>query len=117
MEALLAIALIGTIFILPVGLRVWSDRRRARAERIGAEIRHAVNRRLHGESLLSVHVMAPGLLHPGRVVLDAPTGCQDLAVLAWPVVAPRVPDDYELVVKPGRPRDAAPAPRALRRAA
>jgi hypothetical protein len=116
MDALLAIMLIGTMFLLPLGLRAWVDRRRARAERIGAEIRAAVNRRLRGESLLSVQVTPAGLLRPGRVVLDAPSGYQDLAEAAWPAVAPRVPEDYELVVKTGRPRDATPAPE-LRRAA
>ncbi len=117
MEALFAIMLIGSLFVLPLVLRMWSDRRQARAERIGAEIRAAVNRRLGGESLLSVQVRPAGLLHSGRVVLDAPSGCPDLAETAWPVVAPRVPDDYDLVVKPGRPRGAASKARDLCRAA
>lgn len=116
MEALLAIILIGTMLLLPLGLGAWSDRRRARAERLGAEIRAAVNRRLRGESLLAIQVEPAGLWRPGRVVLDAPSGYADLAETAWPAVAPRVPEDYELVVKPGR-RGAAPTPRELRRAA
>ncbi len=106
MEAIVAITLIGTLFILPLGLRTWNDRRRARADGIGAEIRAAVNRRLHGESLLAVQVTPTGLWHPGRVVLDAPSGYEALTETAWPVVVGRVPEDYELVLKPGRPRRA-----------
>jgi hypothetical protein len=116
MEALLAITLIGTLFVLPLGLRAWSDRKQAHAERIGAEIRAAVHRRLRGESLLAIHVEPAGLWHPGRVVLDAPSGYEDLAEAAWPAVVPRVPEGYELVMKPGR-RAAGPEPTGLRRAA
>jgi hypothetical protein len=117
MDALFAITLIGSLFVLPLVLRIWSDRRQARAGRIGAEIRAAVNRRLGGESLLSVQVRPAGLLHSGRVVLNAPSGCLDLAETVWPVVAPRVPDHYDLVVKPRRARGAASKARELSRAA
>ena len=114
MEAFLATALIVALFILPLGVRARIDRRRARAEQIGAEIRAAVNRRLHGESLLSIQVTPTGLWHPGRVVLDAPSGYEELTETAWPVVVGRVPEDYEIVLKPGRPRstDARELPRA-----
>ena len=119
METLIAVTLIGTLFVLPLGLAAWVDRKRARAQRIGAEIRAAVNRRLHGESLLAVQVEPAGLWHRGRVVLDAPRGYEDLTEAAWPVVVGRVPDDYELVLKPGRSRGAASAreAREFRRAA
>jgi hypothetical protein len=116
MEALLAITLIGTLFLLPLGLGAWNDRRRAQAERIGAEIRAAVHRRLRGESMLAIQVEPAGLWHPGRVVLDAPSGYEDLAETAWPAVVPRMPADYELVMKPGR-RGAGPERPGLRRAA
>ena len=119
MEAVLAIVLIGALFVLPLGLRAWSDRKRARADQIGAEIRFAVNRQLHGESLLSVQVTPAGLLNAGRVVLDAPKGCERLIVRALSAVVSRVPEDYELVIKPGRARGTMPASdsRELHRAA
>lgn len=103
MDALFAITLIALLFVVPLALRARADRRRERAEHLTADIRAAVNRRLRGESLLSVTVRPAGLLSPGRVVLDAPSGYQDLAEAAWPVVAARVPADYELVVKARRP--------------
>ncbi len=76
----------------------------------------AVNRCLGGESLLSVQVRPAGLLHSGRVVLNAPSRCH-FAEAVWPVVAPRVPDDYDLVVKPRRARGAASNARELSHAA
>ncbi len=103
MDALFAITLIAVMFLLPLALRARADRRQELAERVTADIRAAVNRRLRGESLLSVTVRPAGFLSPGRVVLDVPNGYQDLAEAAWPVVAARLPADYELVVKARRP--------------
>lgn len=102
MTEILAIALIGVLIVLPLGVRAWIDRKEARAEQLGAEIRAAVNRKLRGESLLSVRVTREGLWHPGRVVLDAPKGYEELTQTVWPTVVKRLPADYELVVKAGR---------------
>ncbi len=102
MTEILAIAMIGALIFLPLGVRAWIDRKESRAEMIGAEIRAAVNRRLRGESLLSVRVTREGLWHPGRVVLDAPKGYEELTQAVWPTVVKRLPADYELVVKTGR---------------
>ncbi len=102
MMEMLAIALIGAVIFLPLGVRAWIDRKESQAERLGAEIRAAVNRKLHGESLLSVRVTREGLWHPGRVVLDAPRGYEELTQAVWPTVVRRLPADYELVVKAGK---------------
>ena len=98
MEAIFSLALISALVLVPLGLSAARDRRLARAERISAEIRAAVNRRLRGESLLSVRVTPVGLRRPGRVVLSAPGGYEDLVEAAWPSVVKRVPPDYELVL-------------------
>ncbi|HKB24139.1 MAG TPA: hypothetical protein VKG64_03715 [Methylomirabilota bacterium] len=102
MTEILAMVLISALIFLPLGLRTWIDRKESRAERIGAEIRAAVNRKLHGESLLSVRVTREGLWHPGRVVLDAPRGYEEITQAVWPTVVKRLPEDYELVVKTAR---------------
>ncbi len=116
MNGILAIMLISAFVVLPLGVRAWIDRKESRADRIGAEIRAAVNRPLRGESLLSVRVTPEGLWRPGRVVLDAPRGYEELTQAVWPTVAARVPEDYEVVVKPGRTplstREAPPLSRA-----
>jgi len=98
MEGILGLALISALVLVPLGLSAARDRRLARAERINAEIRAAVNRRLRGESLLSVRVTPVGLRRPGRIVLSAPGGYEDLVEAAWPSVVKRVPPDYELVL-------------------
>jgi hypothetical protein len=98
MEGILPLALISALILVPLGLSAARDRRLARADRIGAEVRAAVNRRLRGESLLSVRVTPVGLRRPGRVVLSAPGGYEDLVEAAWPSVVKRVPRDYELVL-------------------
>ena len=101
--------------ILVVGLasgpllwRVRQDRRDARAQAVRADANSALFRALGGESYVAVHVQAPTLWRPGRVVLNAPSDWQCLLAPAWCGVAAQVPADYELVVKP-----AAPAPLPL----
>lgn len=102
MMEILVFALIGALIFLPLGVRAWIDRKESEAEQLGAEIRAAVNRKLRGESLLSVRVTREGLWHPGRVVLDAPRGYEELTQAVWPAVVRRLPPDYELVVKGGK---------------
>ena len=62
--------------------------------------------------MVSVQVEPAGLWSPGRVLLVAPGGYQDLIEKVWSAVALRVPPGYELVVRSPsatRPRCAAPA--------
>ncbi len=95
----------------PLAWRIRADRQRDRADVLRADIRNAVNRRLHGESLLAVEVEPKTLWHPGRIVLRTPAGYEDLTDAVWRDVARRMPFDYDLVVKPGH------AEEPLRRAA
>jgi hypothetical protein len=99
-------------FLLLIGLasgpllwRVRQDRRDARAQAVQADASSALFRALGGESFVALHVQAPTLWRPGRVVLNAPSDWQCLLAPAWSGVVEQVPADYELVVKP-----AAPAP-------
>jgi hypothetical protein len=97
-----AIAVLVFLVALPLVWRIRADRRRDRADVLGAEIRSAINRRLHGESMLAVEVVPRTFWHPGRIVLRAPAGYEDLTDTVWRDVARRMPFDYDLVVKPGR---------------
>ncbi len=121
MMAIVAMLLMGTLFLGPVLWRIWLDRRQAEADVIGADIRAAVNRRLHGESFLAVKVTGRSLWRPGRIVLSVPSGYEWLVEAAWPAVARRLPAGYELVLAAGNPRAARsrrePEGRELRRAA
>ena len=97
---IVALALILALVIGPLVWGIRADRRHARADLLAAVVRAAVNRRLHGESLLSVQVHPRTLLRPGRVVLSTPHGYEWLAEEVWPVVAALVPRSWELVVRP-----------------
>lgn len=79
--------------------RAWSDRVHDRALAVRADVQGAVNRALHGESLLAVHVEPASTLHPGRVVLMTPTGYEWLVQEAWTPIVEHVPEGYELVLK------------------
>jgi hypothetical protein len=87
----------------PLLWRVRQDRREARAQAVRADASHALFRVFDGESLVAVHVEAPSLWRPGRVVLSAPSDWHQLLVPAWERVAAQVPDGYELVLKPAVP--------------
>src|SRR6059036_4243992 len=94
--------LLVAIVAVPLVWRIRADRQRDRADVLQADIRSAINRRLHGESMLAVEVVPKTLWHPGRIVLRAPAGYEDLTDTVWRDVARRMPFDYDLVVKPGR---------------
>jgi hypothetical protein len=106
MDAVVALLFIGGLIAIPLGVMAVRDRRRESAEIVGADIRAAVRRRLHGESLLSVYVTRRTLRRDGRVVLSTPSGYEYLTEAVWPTVAKRLPPGYELVVT--RPTAAAP---------
>jgi hypothetical protein len=111
LNTFLPIILLVALVAIPLAWRIRADRRRNSADVLRADLRSAINRRLHGESLLSVEVIPKTLWHPGRIVLRAPEGYEDLTQTVWRDVAKRMPFDYELVVRPGH------ADEPLRRAA
>ena len=98
---LLPMILLVALVALPLAWRIRADRRRDRADLLRADIRSAINRRLHGESLLAVEVVPKTLWRPGRIILRTPGGYEDLAETVWRDVAKRMPIDYDLVVRPG----------------
>lgn len=120
MEAIVVGLLVLAVVTVPLGLSVWSDRRREQADMVAAAARSAVRQRLEGEAFVTVNVTAPTLWAPGRVVLGAPAGYGWMVEQSWAAVAQRVPAGYELVVhvasRPSRPGPAA-ANTELRRAA
>jgi hypothetical protein len=101
LTTVLSIALLVLLVAAPLIWRIRADRRRDSADVLRADIRNAINRRLHGESLLAVEVVPKTLWHPGRIVLRTPAGYEDLTDAVWRDVARRMPFDYDLVVKPG----------------
>jgi len=87
LETLSALGFVGALVAAPLAWREWRDRREAQGLRLQADVRDAVNRRLEGESLVSVRV------RPGALVEQV-----------WLPVVARIPPDYELVVRPARRR-------------
>lgn len=104
MEAVLVLVLLGALVVARLGWLAWKDRKRAEAEQVGAAIRWAVNRRLRGESFLSVQVTPRTLWHAGRVILSAPSGCERLVEEVWSALVEHLPASYEFVVRLPRPR-------------
>jgi hypothetical protein len=90
--------------VLVVGPLVWRvsrDRRESRALSIRAYVQSLVDRKLGGESFVSVQVTPRGLWGRGQVVVAVPGGWEWLLEEAWPVLLARVPRGYELVVRRG----------------
>ena len=111
LTAMIPTLLLIALVVLPLVWRIRADRRRDVADVLRADMRSTINRRLHGESLLTVEVVPKSLWHSGRIVLWTPAGYENLTETVWRDVAGRMPSDYELVVKPGHAED------LLRRAA
>jgi hypothetical protein len=112
LTAILPLVLLVALVALPLAWRIRADRRRDRADLLSADIRSAINRRLRGESLLTVEVTPGTLWQPGRVVLWTPAGYENLAETVWRDVVDRLPRDYDLVVRPGHAAEPAPMRRA-----
>jgi len=112
LTAIIPLVLLVALVALPLAWRIRADRRRDRADILSADIRSAINRRLRGESLLSVDVTPRTLWQPGRVVLWAPAGHEALAEAVWRDVVDRLPVDYDLVVRPGHAAEPVPLRRA-----
>jgi hypothetical protein len=111
MSAVIALVLV----VGPLLWRVSRDRSESRALSIRAYVQSLVDRKLGGESFVSVQVTPRGLWRAGQVVVAVPSGWEWLLEEVWPVLMARVPRGYELVVRRG---EAARAPeRQLRRVA
>jgi hypothetical protein len=104
MGAIFVGLLVLAMVVVPLGLSVWSDRRREQADAVAATARSAVRQRLEGDAFVTVDVTAPTPWALGRVVLAAPAGYGWMVERSWAAVALRVPAGYELVVH------AAPSP-------
>jgi hypothetical protein len=102
LEVIGAVAFVGALVVAPLLWREWADRREGRALAIRADVQSAVTRRLQGESFVSVQVTPGSLGRPGRVALSTPSGWEWLIDEVWVAALERVPEDYEVVVKPRR---------------
>jgi hypothetical protein len=109
-------AVIGLVLVVgPLAWRVQRDRSDSRALATRAYVQSLVDRRLGGESFVSVQVTPRSLWSQGQVVVSVPGGWEWMLEDVWPVLLARVPRGYELVVRRGQE---APAPaRPLRRVA
>ena len=95
---LMFVAVIGLLVIAPLALRSWQERMQDRGLAIRADIDAALRRRLHGESLLGVHVVPEAPWRAGRVELSMPSQWEPVLAQVSPTVFARVPSGYDLVV-------------------
>lgn len=91
-------AVIGLLVVGPLALRIWQERMQDRGLAIRADIDAALRRRLHGESLLGVHVVPEAPWRSGRVELSMPSQWDAVLAQVSPTVLDRVPSGYDLVV-------------------
>jgi len=87
-----------------IALLVWlqqHDRRRSEAGRLRADIHHAANRALGGESLLAIRVDHATPWRRGNVHLSAPLGYEWLVGDVSPAVLSRLPERYDVVIHCG----------------
>jgi len=101
-EAIGALVFLSTLVVVPLAWRERRDRRAARGLVVRADVQAAMNRRLGGESFVSVQVAPATRWRAGRVELSAPAGWEWLVDEVWRPVLERLPENYELVVTPGR---------------
>src|SRR2546425_12329741 len=74
LETVVATSFVAALVVLPLAWRVWRDRAEERALALQADLRAAIFRALHGDSLLAVRVPPPMPWRTGRVLLSAPAG-------------------------------------------
>jgi len=114
-EMLIATVVGLALVVGPLAWRVLRDRRESAALSTRAYVQSLVDRKLGGESFVSVQVTPRGFWSQGQVVVAVPGGWEWMLEDVWPVLMARVPRGYELVVRRG---EEAPAPaRQLRRVA
>ena len=99
---LVPLVLLVGLVALPLAWRIRADRRRNRAEILRGDIMSAVNRRLGGESLITVDVVPETLGRTGRIVLWTPAGYESLVETVWRDVSKRAPTGYDLIVRRGQ---------------
>ena len=102
MGELIVIMLVVGLVFGPLAYRLWRDRLEDRALSVQADVDGVLRRELHGESLVSVAVTPALPWHAGRVSLWAPKDWQPVLGNVSAPVLEGLPEDYELVVKPGR---------------
>ena len=105
--------LVGLVLVVgPLLWRVARDRTEARALSTRAYVQSLVDRKLGGESFVSVQVTPRGFWRTGQVVVAVPSGWEWLLEEVWPVLMARTPRGYEAGRAPrrGRARPAAAAP-------
>lgn len=100
MVGLVVFTAVMALFVgVPLAIRAWQERMSDRALAIRADVDAALRQRLHGESLLGIHVVAEAPWRTGRVEVSVPTGWDPVLVeVSTPLLA-RVPAGYELVVQ------------------
>jgi hypothetical protein len=104
-------SLVGLLVVVgPLLWRIQQDRRESRALAIRAYVQSVVDRKLGGESFLSVQVTPRRLWSRGQVVVAVPSGWETLVQEVWPVLIARVPSGYELVVRRGEASPASARP-------
>ena len=114
-EILVATGIGLALVVGPLVWRVLRDRREETALSTRAYVQSLVDRKLGGESFVSVQVTPRGVWSLGQVIVSVPGGWEWMLEEVWPVLMARVPRGYELVV---RRSEEAPAPaRPLRRVA
>jgi hypothetical protein len=115
LEIVVAVVIGSILVVGPLAWRVQRDRSESRALATRAYVQSLVDRKLGGESFVSVQVTPRSLWSQGQVVVSVPGGWEWMLEDVWPVLLARVPRGFELVVRRG---DEAPAPaRPLRRVA
>ena len=101
MEAVIASVMVSLLVVGPLGWRVIRDRQQERALALRADVQRVVDRRLGGESLVSVTVAPRTVWQDGRVVVSVPPGWETLVDPLWSALLDHVPAGYTLVI-PGR---------------
>lgn len=98
-EGTAVFAFVCALVLGPLAWRAVHDRRQARAIAVSADVRHAIDRELGGESLIAVQVEPDTIWRSGRVVLSIPADWRWLMKATWERVLATTPTGYELVVQ------------------
>jgi hypothetical protein len=112
MVEMVLVSLVALLIVAgPLVWRVQRDRSESRALATRAYVQSLVDRKLGGESFVSVQVTPRRLWTEGQVVVSVPGGWEWMLEDVWPVLMARVPRGYELVVRRGEPAPAPPLKR------